>query len=488
MPGFAAKGAAPLGKVQEIVRVNSPGPIDFVIQNLGEYDLLMSFLRHGGDLGDRALYDGDEAYKATMVSSGESLETPVLPRSLKLAIAGSPTLYDRDGDGVLRILRALGAPIAVSVNTFSGGDGVTSVPATKQFTAASGDFVNRGVRVGDILQITNLKDAGKYVITARNSATMVTVDRLFPVGGLTYLSWAIYPSDLACGTVDYFTGKTLLAYPAGDAPGARACVLGTCTFPVALDPGMTLIVAGDHAGGGTATWDAGAATLAGGAASGAAMSNETMQIKVGPDSAPWQTIRFTTDADLDADVVTINAQLVGATAVKNVATIDISTTAKGTAARLRTRNVAAGITTKCGIANNGNAVGTGDVADINAVTYAEFASRISTDLTTILSNLEGTVPKLISNTAFYGSASTIQVTGGTGTGVFGFDLTAHTGADSGAEQGVQATYLTGVVIPAGKLARKSMVNSPHEEIIVGALGKGGSSLVSVEYQPIEQRL
>lgn len=488
MPGFVTKGAAALGKVQEIVRVNSPGPLDFVIQNLGDADVLMSFFRHGGNMGDRVLYNGEDTYQTQTVSSGESLTTPVLPKSLKLTVAGAPTLYDRDGDGVLRIMRPLGVPLASSANSFAGGDGSTSSPSTRQFTAASGDFINRGVQVGDILQITSGKDAGKYTITARNSATVLVVDRTFPTGNQTNISWVVYPADLKCGNVDYFTGRLTLTYPGPNVPGARACVKGTCTFPVALNPGMTLIVTGDHSGGGTATWDASAAVLAGSGGTFEPMAGETMQIKVGPDSAPWQTITFGTEATIGQAIDRINSLLIGAVAVLNVNQVDLVSVVKGTSARIKTQNVATGITSKLGIPNRGDAFGTGDVLDISAVTYSEFASRITADMTTILPVLEAGSPKLVSNTAYYGSSSTIRVTGGTAAAIFGFDLDAHTGADPGAEQGVFATYLTGILVPAGKVVRKSIVNLPNEEIIVGAIGKTRSSQVSVEYFPIGPRL
>ena len=482
MPGFATKGAAPLGKVQELLRINSPGQIGVQARNLGTKEVLLSFIRHGGSVGDRPLYAQGDTPVSELVSSGESLSTPVIPRSLVLLATGKPTLYDRDGDGKLRIFRTLGVPLATSPAV---SDGVTSIPTTKQFTAASGNFIVKEVRAGDILQITNGKDAGRYTIVTRDSATQLTVREKFTVGSLTGLSWAVFPSDLLAGTIDYFTGKVTMTYPTGDAPLGKAAVRGTCTFPVALDPGMTLIATADTGGGGTATWDAGAAVAPGGGGTFAAMANETMEVKVGPDTAPWQLITLGVEAAIGDAITTINAQLTGALASLNVDQVDLTTDQKGTGARIRTRNVAAGITTKLGIANNDDHAGTGDVDNIAAVSFAEFKLRIETDMTTVNAYLDdGGVPELVSGSAETGGTSTIQVTGGTGNAAFGFNLLAHTGAQADAEKGILAAYQTRSTISAGSSGQYTLQNYANEEVIVGAVAREGNSEVSVDYAPV----
>ena len=78
----------------------------------------------------------------------------------------------------------------------TGTDGATSVPATREMTSATGDFVNDGVQVGDILEIDEgTGDDGFYVI-AGVTATVLTVDRDFPTGSLSTLDFTVWSSKL----------------------------------------------------------------------------------------------------------------------------------------------------------------------------------------------------------------------------------------------------------------------------------------------------
>jgi phage tail sheath protein FI len=85
-------------------------------------------------------------------------------------------------------------------------NGATSaVTSARQFTATGHNF-DAQVAVGDILLINDAgdrEDNGIYVIASVDSATQVTVDRDWPRGGLTALSFAIYGSigpELADGS------------------------------------------------------------------------------------------------------------------------------------------------------------------------------------------------------------------------------------------------------------------------------------------------
>lgn len=76
----------------------------------------------------------------------------------------------------------------------SQSDGATSVPSSRTFTSALGDFTGMGVSVGDILYIhddTDTEDNGFYVIEAV-SATTLRVNREFPVGSKTGLTYTVY--------------------------------------------------------------------------------------------------------------------------------------------------------------------------------------------------------------------------------------------------------------------------------------------------------
>lgn len=80
-------------------------------------------------------------------------------------------------------------------------DGVTSVPALRTFTSAAGAFtgtlLNSNVQAGDILRIIDAApaddgDNGLYYISSVTNATTLVVNRDFPEGGLTGLTYEIY--------------------------------------------------------------------------------------------------------------------------------------------------------------------------------------------------------------------------------------------------------------------------------------------------------
>lgn len=79
-------------------------------------------------------------------------------------------------------------------------DGATSVPALREFTSAGAAFSgNRGcaVRSGDILSIeddsgSDPEDNGLYLVESIPTATKLVVNRDFPVGSLTGLTYKVY--------------------------------------------------------------------------------------------------------------------------------------------------------------------------------------------------------------------------------------------------------------------------------------------------------
>lgn len=101
---------------------------------------------------------------------------------------------DLSGDGAVK-------DFTVWTSKKEGGvDGVTSIPATREFTSALATFTTNGVAAGDILRIHDdttgppdmTLDNGMYLITSVDSLTKVTVNRDFKVGGLTALTFTIY--------------------------------------------------------------------------------------------------------------------------------------------------------------------------------------------------------------------------------------------------------------------------------------------------------
>lgn len=78
----------------------------------------------------------------------------------------------------------------------SGTDGVTSIPASRQFTSVGSDFETAGVLAGDILEIISPDcdhlDNGSYQINSRDSATQLTITQDWPAGSQQDLVFNIH--------------------------------------------------------------------------------------------------------------------------------------------------------------------------------------------------------------------------------------------------------------------------------------------------------
>ncbi len=75
-----------------------------------------------------------------------------------------------------------------------GANGVTSVPANRQFDSAGASFLTT-TKVGSLLRIYDISsddDNGYYYVTAVTSDTRIVVDRDWPVGSLTTLTYHIH--------------------------------------------------------------------------------------------------------------------------------------------------------------------------------------------------------------------------------------------------------------------------------------------------------
>lgn len=472
-----ASGAALPNKAVEILKTNQSGLLTCKI-TAGAAAVMIGFYRK---IANKFSMTSSEAKRSQYVTDQSTLEnTPVMPGSVQVSGTGIPTLIDRDKDGILYEDRSIVSPLVTGK-----ADGVTSAAASKQFTSATGGFVVAGVRAGDKLVLACGLDKGIYTIASRDSATQVTITAPWPVGGQTTVTYEIWPVDNVRGTINYFTGLMDLTYPSGDAPDGHATVVGTGTFPLNLEPGQTLTANVDGGGATAATFAAAAATLDGSGGSFAAMASETMQVrfKVGGTWGEWQTITFGTEATQQLAVDLMNAQMSGGYAVINGANVDIISDGKGTGASVATQNVAAGITTKLGIANDDSDNGTGDVSDINSVTFAEAKAVVEADIAGALLELDGGYPRLSSDTAEVGSNSTIQVTAGSANAAFGFDTDAHAGDDADARIGATCTYMSTASIGANQTVIRQVVNTPNDDLAVYVAAQSpDSSIIKVEIQ------
>lgn len=80
----------------------------------------------------------------------------------------------------------------------AGVDGATSSLSLRQFTSAGATFQSNGVSAGDVLYVNDsgtLTDNGFYTISSVDSETQVTVDRDWPAGSNSSLSYTVYGNN-----------------------------------------------------------------------------------------------------------------------------------------------------------------------------------------------------------------------------------------------------------------------------------------------------
>lgn len=258
-------------------------------------------------------------------------------------------------------------------------------------------------------------------------------------GQRLYFTRVVHYSDItnansktsAAGTVNL---KTAAAAPS---PGT---VLGTVVGPFGLHPGDTLIVDRDAAGTATATITATRAAQSAGGAGPFALTNG-MQLTVKIDGGAPQTITFGTASFVDiaaatpAEVIAvINAALQGGYAdAAGGGAPRINSDTQGTGSHVEvtggTANAVLGFATA--VAN-----GTGNVADVDAVTPAEIKTIVEAAVSGVTVTNVGGAVRIASNTN--GSSSKVQVTApSTADDELGFDNAAHMGST-----GVAADTLT----------------------------------------------
>ncbi len=230
----------------------------------------------------------------------------------------------------------------------------------------------------------------------------------------------------AAGTRTLQTGAT--------APTAGT-VLSTNIGPYDLEPGDTIIVAVDGAGGLTATFSGVAPQRDSGNAPFTLSNGQQLTLSV--NGGPVQTVTFLTGSFANIAAATaaevaavINASIVGASASVVGSAVRIKTDKRGTGASINitggSANGALGYTT-------GSLAGTGNVADIDAVTVAEVKTVVEAAVATCTVSNSGGAVRISSNTT--GGSSSVQVTApSTADDELGLDNAVHTGS-TGAAQG-----------------------------------------------------
>jgi len=222
---------------------------------------------------------------------------------------------------------------------------------------------------------------------------------------------------------------------AATAPTAGT-VLGTNIGPWDLEPGDTLVVTIDGGAPATATFDATAASRQSAAENFVLTNGMTLTVSI--DGGAVQTIAFLTGEFVSIGAATaeevaavINAKITGALATVTGGGTRVTITSD-------TRGTASGVNVTGGTANavltftTGNVAGTGDVADIDAVLFAEAKALVEADVAgCTLTNVGGAV-RISSNTTGV-SSSVLVGASSTADDEFGFDNATHSGSTGAAQ-------------------------------------------------------
>lgn len=231
----------------------------------------------------------------------------------------------------------------------------------------------------------------------------------------------------AAATIDLLTGAT--------APSAGSS-LGVNIGPWNLNPADTLVITIDGGSPATATFDAAAAARTSGAENFVISNGQTLLVAV--DGGSVQTVTFLTGEFVSIGAATaeevaavINAKLAGASATVTGGgtTVTITSDRRGTGSII---NVTGGTANGVLAFTTGALAGTGDVSNIDAVTFSEAKALIEADVAGCTVTSAGGALRISSNTT--GGSSTVLVgASSTADDEFGLDNATHTGSTGTAQ-------------------------------------------------------
>lgn len=306
-----------------------------------------------------------------------------------------------------------------------------AIPAESTAVIAAVGVAERGP-VGEATLITSwdeyVRIFGGYTTDGELPMAVRGIYRQDP-GAYVYVVRTVHYTDITSAATKTSVQAEIMVQGT-QATASAGTVTSTQQATFNLEPGQTLDIHVDEDGSGpeTATFDAARAVAAGSGLAIVDLTGDTLILSI--DGGDSQTVTFAGTESTVQDVVnTINANLLGGTAVVNSGQVDIYGDIRGTDGEVD-------ITGGTALTEIGHSVGTdsgtGDVANINAVTYAEAKAVIEADVTHasgLTVSQEGTGElTLTSNTT--GASSSIQVeSSSTATG-FGFDNTLHSGSAS----------------------------------------------------------
>jgi hypothetical protein len=214
-------------------------------------------------------------------------------------------------------------------------------------------------------------------------------------------------------------GCTVTVYPSGGNVDLSASKV-TGVGPFSMATGATVIVDVDNAGAATATFDA-AAGYQDDTTTYAVADQDGKYIDITLDGGSAQRITFSgSTTTLQSVINQINSALVGGSAEDNGSTqLRVKSDKKGTGSSVSISAGTSGLTFAAAVA------GTGDVADISAVTAAEVKTVIEADTTaTVQANSDGSAT-ILSPTV--GATSELDFQASTGLTALGLSIEVITG-------------------------------------------------------------
>lgn len=230
------------------------------------------------------------------------------------------------------------------------------------------------------------------------------------------------PTDLTSRTSD---AASVTALDRGAAP-SHGRSTGTATFPLRLAAGQTLVMAIDGGLSVTVTFNGYARRLVGDGSYAAVTAGHALVLVV---NGVTRTVAFAGTENTAALYAAAIAAVIPGVVVDVSGDVRITTDRQGTSASLVVDPTTdADVLAALGFSSGqiGGTLGSSNVADIEAVTAAEFAAAVLDNVEGCTAGVNGAGHPYIESVGT-GTGSTVQITGGTARTTFGFDTTNHAG-------------------------------------------------------------
>lgn len=265
------------------------------------------------------------------------------------------------------------------------------------------------------------------------------LEGFFTNGGTTaYVKRTVHYTDVSNPATKASAAATLNIQSATGA-ATSGSVTGTVAETWDLEPGDTLSIDVDGGGAAVATFDAAVASLtAGNTGTYDLVDGQTLTVSI--NGGPVQTVTFNTAEFVDianataAEVAAVmNAELTGCSVDVDSNAPRITTDRRGTGASIEVTGGTAntGGTNRLGFSTVATA-GTGDVANIDSVTFAEAKALIEADVAGCTVTQAGTGELIITSDTTGASSSILVETASTADDEFGLDNATHSGTSGAA--------------------------------------------------------